>query len=185
MNNWLQRDELNLPDPETLPFDDSEVKFPYYFVADEAFPLLKHLMRPYPKRRLNNRARIFNYRLSRALKNVECAFGMMSQKFPVLLTAIRCKNVMSVNKIIRAVSILQNFIRKRKGKSYFTHYNDEKEYSKELPFINVPTVNNVTVDERSNSQQLRDCLSYYFLGPQAAVHWQWKYCINEYIFCIV
>jgi hypothetical protein len=36
MNNWLQGDELNLPDPETLPFDDSEVKFPYYFVADEA-----------------------------------------------------------------------------------------------------------------------------------------------------
>jgi hypothetical protein len=45
MNNWLQRNELNLPDPETMPFDDSEVKLPYYFVADVAFPLLRSLMR--------------------------------------------------------------------------------------------------------------------------------------------
>lgn len=179
MGYWLQRDELNLPDPQSLPFDDNEVKFPYYFVADEAFPLQKYLMRPYPKRRLNNRTRIFNYRLSRSRKTVECAFGMMTQKFQVLLTAIRCKNEKSVNNIIRAVCILHNFIRKREGKPYFTHYDDEKENSTEMPFINVPADNNLTIDERSNSQQLRDYLSYYFLGPQAALHWQWKYCINE------
>jgi hypothetical protein len=86
--------------------------------------------------------------LSKARKNVECAFGMMSKKFQVLLSGILCKNVMSVNKIIRAVSILRNFIRKREGKPYFTHYNDEKENSNELPFINVPIEKNVTVDER-------------------------------------
>lgn len=107
-----------------------------------------------------------------------CAFGMISQKLQVLLSAIHCKNVMSVNNIIRAVHILHNFIQKREGKPYFTHYNDEKQNSNELPFIDVP-VENVTIDERSNSQQLRDYLSYYFLGPQAAVHWQWQYCINE------
>lgn len=40
---------------------------PYVKVGDEAFPLQKFLMRPYPRsaRRLNEDERIFNYRLSR------------------------------------------------------------------------------------------------------------------------
>lgn len=62
MGYWLQRDELKLPDPQSLSFDGSGLKFLYYFVADEAFSLLRYLTRPYPRRRLNNRTRIFNYR---------------------------------------------------------------------------------------------------------------------------
>jgi hypothetical protein len=88
MGHWLERNGLNMLDPEKLPYDQEGGKFPYYFVADEAFPLKSYLMRPYPKRRLNNRQRVYNYRLSRARKTVECAFGMMTQKFQVLLSPI-------------------------------------------------------------------------------------------------
>jgi len=70
MGHWLERNGLNMPDPEKLPYDQEGGKFPYYFVADEAFPLKSYLMRPYPKRRLNNRQRVYNYRLSRARKTV-------------------------------------------------------------------------------------------------------------------
>ncbi|KAK3920018.1 Unconventional myosin-Ia [Frankliniella fusca] len=63
----LDHGEFELPPPTPLP--ENAVPFPYYFVADEAFPLKTFIMRPYPKKnqeRLTPEHRIFNYRLSRA-----------------------------------------------------------------------------------------------------------------------
>ncbi|XP_008180084.1 uncharacterized protein LOC103308465 [Acyrthosiphon pisum] len=49
-----------------------------------AYPLLPNLMRPFPRRQLTNEKRIYNYRLSRARRIVECAFGIMVKRFNVL-----------------------------------------------------------------------------------------------------
>ncbi|KDR21484.1 hypothetical protein L798_03988, partial [Zootermopsis nevadensis] len=88
----LQQGTLNIPDPKKLPADEDDcTPFPYFFVGDEAFPLQRHIMRPYPRRELTNERRIFNYRISRARKSEECAFGMLASKFRILGTAIACK----------------------------------------------------------------------------------------------
>ncbi|CAH2018118.1 unnamed protein product [Acanthoscelides obtectus] len=75
----LVNSTLDLPDPSPLPGQDTN--FPFYFAADEAFPLMCTIMKPYPKRGLTNRKRVFNGRLSRGRKSVECSFGMMSSEF--------------------------------------------------------------------------------------------------------
>lgn len=69
----LESNTLNLPTLSCIPGTDIVV--PFVFVGDEAFPLKTNLMRPFPQRHLTNDARIFNYRLSRARRQVECTFG--------------------------------------------------------------------------------------------------------------
>jgi hypothetical protein len=68
--------KVNIPDACTLPGDDSGEVYPYMFVGDEAFPLKTYFMRPFPGRSLDcTEKKVFNYRLSRARRVIENAFG--------------------------------------------------------------------------------------------------------------
>ncbi|XP_025202211.1 protein ALP1-like [Melanaphis sacchari] len=90
----------------------------YWLTRDEAFPLSTYLMRPYPRQNLNNVKRVFNCRIGRGRKTIECTFGMMTEKFKMLSAAIRCHNVDKVIDIIKSCCILHNFVRKREGTQY-------------------------------------------------------------------
>lgn len=66
--------EIKLPAAEAV--DDGERELPYVFIADEAFPLKEYLMRPFPGSQLVTESKkIYNYRLSRARRVIENAFG--------------------------------------------------------------------------------------------------------------
>ncbi|XP_048036196.1 protein ALP1-like [Megalobrama amblycephala] len=82
----MDRDLLNVPRPEPLPASNKTL--PYTFVGDEAFPLRTDLMKPYPFRNLDHGQRIFNYRLSRARRTVENAFGILANRLRVFLSNI-------------------------------------------------------------------------------------------------
>ena len=56
----LERDTLNLPLPAELLIDGKSKMLPYVFVGDEAFPLKKNLLRPFPDRNLPNDEALFN-----------------------------------------------------------------------------------------------------------------------------
>lgn len=47
----LQNGELNIPPSEVLP--GREIAVPYVIVADDAFPLEQHIMKPFPRRNLS------------------------------------------------------------------------------------------------------------------------------------
>jgi len=70
-NEVLQTNTLNLPTEGV-------------FVGGDAFPLRKNIMKPYSmKRLLTINERKFNYRLSRARRVSENAFGIMVSRFRV------------------------------------------------------------------------------------------------------
>lgn len=175
---WLTHSGLDIPSPSRLPNDTNESLFPFYLVGDEAFPLSTYLMRPYSKRILDNTKRIFNYRLSRGRKTIECAFGMMCEKFQVLNSPIRCRDVEKINGIIKSVCVLHNFVRKREGIQYRTSQHDENvsDGVAVLPLQN-DNMPNTEINIRSSGNDIRNYLANYFITPQASLPWQWKYCI--------
>ena len=66
----MQRNQLNLPKD-------------CYFVGDHAFPLRRYLLKPYGYNNLTIKQRIFNYRLSRARRIAENAFGILASKLRI------------------------------------------------------------------------------------------------------
>lgn len=177
LGQWLDRDGLHIPNPRSLPDDDNNTEFPFYFIGGEAFPLKKTLMTPYKQRGLSNIRRIFNYRLSRARRTVECAFGMMSQKFLVLKTCIVSSNRTHIENIIKACCILHNFVRKREGREYVIIENEDELENTRPAYMEAR--NFALANHRPVSY--RNYLADYFLSEPGAIRLQWKYCVAEEI----
>ena len=110
LGKTLEENKLNVPKDKPLP--NTQNIMPHVIVADEAFPLKRYLLRPYPGSQIqNDRAkRIFNYRLSRARRVSENVFGILSQKFQLYNRRLRIKPE-NADKIIMTTCILHNFIR--------------------------------------------------------------------------
>ncbi|XP_018307859.1 putative nuclease HARBI1 isoform X2 [Mycetomoellerius zeteki] len=100
---------LNVPTDKPLPGMNQPI--PFVILADAAFPLQNHILKPYPSRNLSHDERIFNYRLSRGRRVVENAFGILANRFRVLLTQIYL-SVESVQNITLACCALHNYISK-------------------------------------------------------------------------
>lgn len=175
LGHWLEREGLNIPTESTaLPNDATGNRFPYFFVGDNAFPLRRNLLRPYSVRNLDNVKRIYNYRLSRGRKSIECTFGMLTQKFQILLKAISCRKYSTIISIIQCVCILHNYIRRYDGVQYTTTTDSFNVSNIRHAPILIP---NMTFVNTPNG--LRNYLANYFLQPNVALPWQWNNCIFE------
>lgn len=170
---WLERDGINIPSAATLPYDSSQQQVPYFFVADNAFPLTRRVLRPYPMARITNEKRIYNYRHSRARKTIECAFGMMTQKFQVFLTPIRT-SYETINNIVKAASVLHNFIRLKDGQQYSAV--DLQAQTSQSRSLNLQP-DFTTVNPTSSGATIRKYLTNYFITPQGSLPWQNNHCV--------
>ena len=115
--NLLESNRFNVPPERALP--NSNTILPNVMIGDEAYPLKKYLMRPYPRPRnaiLQNDKQIFNDRLSRARKCIENAFGILYQKFRIFDTNILLKRETAII-VIKCACILHNLIRDFDGNS--------------------------------------------------------------------
>lgn len=99
---------LNIPADEPLPGDDRDI--PYYLVGDDAFGIQTWLMKPFGQRGLSRPQRIFNYRISRARRIVENAFGILANRFGILTTTMR-QTPETAATIVKACIVLHNLLR--------------------------------------------------------------------------
>ncbi|XP_018358169.1 PREDICTED: putative nuclease HARBI1 [Trachymyrmex cornetzi] len=180
IGQMFHQDELDVPMPSVC--STGRPPFPYMLVADEAFQLNKFTLRPYPGRNITEEQKIFNYRLSRARRVVENAFGIMVAKFRILQKPLTT-SVETSEKIVKAIIVLHNFL--------LSHSN----YCPELFVDNSMLESRNTIEElleqmkinsafqkigraggQAHSQyaaNIREEFKNYFLN-EGAVPWQWN-----------
>lgn len=159
MYRKLENNQLNVPAPEILQIPYI-TKIPYVILGDQAFALSTHLMTPFagihPK---GSKERIFNYRLSRARRVVENAFGIMSAKFRVLRSTM-ILSPKSAKPIVLATVHLHNFLRRD---SLLNKTNDST--------IETATF---TPNQFITTPDIRIFLSRYFM-TNGSIDWQERY----------
>lgn len=106
--NKLMTDKLHLPPSCTL--QGTNISVPYTFLGDSAFGINRHIMKPYPFKNITHEKRIFNYRLSRARRVVENAFGISAARFRIFRQRISV-HIDNVDKIVLACCALHNYLR--------------------------------------------------------------------------
>ena len=106
----VQDGEIDFPAPDPLPHDTQDV--PYFFIGDDAFALRHYMQKPYGHRQLCNEERIFNYRLSRARRVVENAFGILANRFQVFLSTMS-QRPSTIRLITITCVLLHNLMRTR------------------------------------------------------------------------
>lgn len=153
----LQTGGLELP-----PDEDNVEGLPFVFLADEAFGLGPHLMRPFPQRTLTPERRVFNFRLARARRVVENAFGILASRFRLFQTAIHLAEY-KFNSVVLACCILHNFLR-RHSQAYLPNIGAEAGLpSDTLPGLDTGYAGSVP----QSAREVRDKYVEYFMGRGA------------------
>lgn len=153
-----------------------EENLPYVLVGDEAFPLTSYLMRPYSRRNyLDISQKVFNYRLSRARRVVENAFGLLVAKWRIFRKPILASES-SVKKIIQACICLHNFLLLRNSEADNIISSDDDFASTTEGLLDVTRAGTNTFSQQVGN--IRNQFKDYFCGP-GAVEWQWEKVMNN------
>ncbi|XP_037513438.2 uncharacterized protein LOC119390007 [Rhipicephalus sanguineus] len=176
----LENGLLCLPPPQRLPNDTTIA--PHVFVGDEAFQLRSDFLRPYPGNRLEDDKRIFNYRLSRARRCVENAFGVMASRFRIFRRTI---NLLPENAdyVVMASCVLHNFLSEDTFYMPSNYADREDQHGNTMDGqwrsaadaegnamlqLQPPLGHNY----RRSAAETRDLFRSYFVSSQGAVPWQ-------------
>ena len=169
---------INFPKPDALPGDDQPM--PYFIVGDDAFALRSWLMKPFSCRNMTHEQRILNYRLSRARRIVENAFGILAHRFRCLLTTLQ-QTPSTASSIVLACVCLHNLLRSRKADAPVPDVDQENAEHDIIPGAwrnDTPLVDgtsdfaNHTTSAAAKKQ--REYLCEYYSSPAGAVPWQDK-----------
>lgn len=166
--------ELNLPPDARI----AENYLPHFFIADDAFPLAKRLMKPYPSPRnatLTNEELVYNYRISRARRCIESAFGILSMKWGCINQTFKCQPE-KVKNIVAACCLLHNFLLNRTPADYIPdefkdqHDTDSGNYQQgEWRRRTSQNYDNTHITDPTN---IRNALKHFVNSPAGSVRFQ-------------
>lgn len=174
----LQRKELSIPENQMV--RGSTRYLPFVFVADDAFPLRRDMMKPFRQSDLNTHAKkVYNYRVCRARRIVENAFGIMASRFRIFHTAINIEP-RRVESVVMASCVLHNFLMTKVGNDYAPTECFDQERLDEGSIIEGLTTEGSTMQHlQRNSvgnthevaKRVREEFMEYFID-EGSVHWQ-------------
>ena len=96
---------------------------PFVFIGNEAYPLLRHLLRPYNRKNSHPQTECFNSRFSRARHIVEYAFGIVNAKWRILWKPIETLPAFADN-IVKCICVLYNAIVDLEGNESLEMFNE-------------------------------------------------------------
>jgi len=169
MGKQVLNGSFSFPNDSTLP--GSNIVVPHVIVADEAFRLDTHIMKPYTKKagRDDITKTVFNYRLSRARRVTENAFGLLSQVFRVFYQPINLETS-TTEDLIWVACCLHNMLRNgylEKNNRPFYDYEEEQLKAKNnmIPLSRGGGFNNI------EGFDVRERFKSYF-NNEGSVPWQ-------------
>ncbi|GBN84796.1 hypothetical protein AVEN_212124-1 [Araneus ventricosus] len=181
LHSMLKENTLGIPLPEELP--GRSMKIPYFLAGDSAFALSENLMKPYPGDfAKGTRQRIFNYRLSRARRVVENAFGISSAVFRVLRKPMLLEPE-TAELIVMTVILLHNYLRVHSRNLYtppgtFDHEVNgvlvEGSWRKEANMTSMLQLKRSPRKSTKYCQKIRDEIAEYFIKG-GFLEWQNNY----------
>ena len=166
----LKNKKLGIPPSKQLPNDTKETRVPHVLLGDEAFPLHCDLMQPFARNALTNERCIFNYRLSRARKVVEIAFGILANRWRLFHRCIQL-NPDNVTTVVKATVLLHNILTVPADKVH-TEVIDRGAILDDDAFQDLA---NVGSRPATAANDVRNYFTDYFNSVAGSVEWQ-----NEY-----
>jgi hypothetical protein len=176
LKDCLEDGSIGFPAPDPLPNDDEPT--PYFLLGDDAFGLRTYLMKPYGVRGMTREQRIYNYRISRGRRVVENAFGILANRWQVLLGTMQ-QSPPVVQDIIECCVVLHNIMRERYPAAQNAELDMEDEDHNFLPgewrqHANMHEIGEVAGPNRDTeaAKKQRELLRLYFNSPVGSVPWQ-------------
>ena len=170
-------EELNMPPRKTLPGFPEAGLLLHCIVADDAFPLRVDLLKPFPRgaqgHKLAEDQLVFNYRLSRARRIVENAFGILVQRWRVFDRRMYLSTP-NATLVIQAATVLHNYLTPRNpdANNIINRLNPNgAEYNPETGALrNLRPRQGLR--SPTDAMEVRNWYKAYFFNPIGAVHWQ-------------
>ncbi|XP_055625145.1 putative nuclease HARBI1 [Toxorhynchites rutilus septentrionalis] len=172
---------IKIPEASQLP--NSEKRLPFVLLGDDAFAMTDNFMKPYPLAELSLDKRNFNYRLSRARRVVENAFGILVSRFGLFQKQISLSPE-KAEILVMTCCYLHNYIRKRQPRTYITRSDVDDEdlqsgtltrgsWRKTVANEGTPLQATVSRNAPSSAKIVRDTYCHYF-NNEGQLSWQLK-----------
>ncbi|XP_052818426.1 uncharacterized protein LOC128244464 [Mya arenaria] len=169
---------IGVSDPQPFPNDTVDMYF--FLVGDDVFSLSEHMQKPYGVRALTGEKRILNYRLSRARRVSENAFGILANRFQILLSKMN-HSPSTVRLIVNTCCILHNLMRMRYPSMQNAQVDHEDrsgdlvpgEWRRDRKLEDTRTVNIRGHNTASKKGKIvRNTLKHWVNSPAGSVPWQ-------------
>lgn len=108
----LNAGNLNIPQAQTLPYEENGKPMSFVILGDETFAQSKQIMRPYSRRNLSTKQRVCNCRICCARRMVECTFDILANKWRIFHRALDVQTKLA-DDIVKSCCVLHNFVRRK------------------------------------------------------------------------